>query len=214
MVTMDTIEKNLKRVIQSEQMIKNTYRLTLEGWTKALELYGREPEGHSERIVAMTEAFTEALGLDKQTREDIIQGALLHDIGKMSVPDSILLKPGPLTGDEMEISKEHTILVKELLENIAFSKAAMDIPVYHHEQWDGKGYPEGLSGDQIPLAARIFAIIDNWVSLTTKQVYRPAWSDEKTTSYILEEADKKFDRRLVRPFLNFLTSKSGKNHEA
>ena len=214
MIIMDTIEKNLKHIIQSEQMIKSTYRLTLESWAKALELYGREPEGHSERIIAMTEGFTEALGLDEQTREDIFHGALLHDIGKMGLPDSILLKPEALSAEEMEVSKEHPLLAKDLLENIAFSNAAMNIPIYHHEQWDGKGYPEHLSKNQIPLSARIFAIIDNWVSLTTKQVYRPAWSKEKTKSYILEEANRKFDNSLVHSFLNFLAKNNGENHEA
>ena len=214
MLIMDTIEKNLMHIIQSEQAIKNTYKLTLEGWAKALELYGREPEGHSKRIVAMTETFTESLGLDEQTREDIIQGALLHDIGKMGIPDAILLKPESLTAEEVEINKEHTLLAKDLLEDIAFSSAAMDIPISHHEQWDGKGYPECLFRNQIPMSARIFSIIDNWVSLTSKQVYRPAWSEEKAAAYMLEEVDQKFDGSLVKSFLSFLTSKSRENHES
>ena len=214
MLIMNTIEKNLERIVQSEKMIKNTYRLTLESWAKALELYGREPEGHSERIITMTNAFTEALGLDKQTKEDIFHGALLHDIGKMGVPDSILLKPESLSDEEMAISKEHTLLAKGLLENIAFSTAAMNIPVYHHEQWDGKGYPESLSKEQIPRSARIFALIDNWISLTTDQIYRPAWTEEEATSYILEESDKKFDGSLARSFLGFLSNNKEENNES
>ncbi len=205
MIVMDTIEGNIKKIVESEQAIHDAYTLTLRGWAKALELHGREPEGHSARVLEITSAFADALALSETEKEELIQGALLHDIGKMGIPDSILLKPAPLTKEEMEISRTHAYLAWRLLKVIPFPKTVMHIPLYHHEQWDGKGYPEQRTKEEIPRGARIFSIIDNWVSLTSNQVYRPAWSEDQARRYLKEEANKKFDGEITLAFLDFIT---------
>ncbi len=204
-----TIEKSIETIALSEKLIKESYELTLEGWAKALELSHREPEGHSKRVVTLVTEFADNLGLDKEAKESLRQGALLHDIGKMGVPDSILLKPGPLNEKELEVSKEHTLFAKKILKEITDFESIMDIPVYHHEQWDGQGYPEGLKAENIPYLARIFAVIDNWDSLNRDQAYRAAWKKEKTISYLAEQSGKKFDKKIVDAFLNFVKQQSG-----
>jgi len=205
MIVMNAIEENIKKIVESEQAIRDAYTLTLRGWAKALELYGREPEGHSARVLDITSAFAGALALSETEKEELIQGALLHDIGKMGIPDSILLKPAPLTKEEMEISRTHAYLAWRILKVIPFPKTVMHVPLYHHEQWDGKGYPEQREEDEIPRGARIFSIIDNWVSLTSNQTYRPAWSEDQARAYLKEEANKKFDGEITLAFLDFLT---------
>ncbi len=211
-VVMKTVEANIEQISLSEQLIKESYELTLEGWAKALELSGREPKGHSQRVTTLVTEFADALGLSEDAKASLRQGALLHDIGKMGIPDSIIHKPGPLTEDEIEFSKAHTLFAKKILQDIAYFQSLMDIPVYHHEQWDGKGYPEGLSAEKIPYAARIFAVIDSWDSLTSNQIYRAAWSETRALSYIQEEAGKKFDKKIVDAFLNFLKQDMERTH--
>ncbi len=207
-ISLKTIEENLMRLALSEKVIKESYELTLEGWAKALELSGREPKGHSERVTKLIMEFADDLGLDDETKAQLRHGALLHDIGKMGVSDSILTKPGPLDEYETAQSKEHTLFAKKMLHDIAYLESLTDIPAYHHEQWDGKGYPEGLDAERIPYTARIFSLIDNWVSLTSHQSYRPAWSHEKAFAYIEEQAGKKFDKTITEDFLSFLRKKS------
>jgi len=208
-LVMGTIETNLEQMVRSEQLIKKTYELTLEGWAKALELSGRETPGHSKRIVIMVKEFSDSLRLPEKVKEEIVTGALVHDIGKMGIPDSILLKPGKLSDEEFEVSKQHVSLAQKIFEDVPYIQAAIDILSCHHEQWDGQGYPNHLEGKKIPYSARIFTIVDNWDSLTNRQVYREAWPEEETCDYLREQAGKKFDREIVEAFLNFISKKRG-----
>jgi putative nucleotidyltransferase with HDIG domain len=157
---------NLEQIYEN---LRETYDLTLIGWGKALEYRDRETEGHSQRVVKMTVALAERLGIPEYKMEHIRRGALLHDIGKMAVPDAILLKCDNLSDSEWEVVKMHPIHAKNLLENIPFLRPALDIPYSHHERWDGSGYPEGLSKEDIPFAARIFAVVDVWDALISNR---------------------------------------------
>lgn len=177
------------------------YDATIEGWARALELRDMETEGHSRRVVELTLNLARRMGVGEDQLAHIRQGALLHDIGKMGVPDSILQKSGPLTEDEWEIIHRHPAYAIKWLAPIAYLKSALDIPYCHHEKWDGTGYPRGLKGEQIPLAARIFAVADVWDALRSNRPYRASWSVEKTRAYILEQSGKHFDPKVVEAFL-------------
>jgi PAS domain S-box-containing protein len=180
------------------------YDSTLEGWAKTLELRDRETEGHSQRVVEMTVRLAGSMGLPADQIIHIRRGALLHDIGKMGIPDSILQKPGKLTDDEWEIMRQHTVYAYNSLSGITFLEPALDIPHYHHEQWNGKGYPKGLKGEEIPLAARIFAIVDVWDALRSERPYRKSWSDEKILTHLREQSGKHFDPQVVDAFLKII----------
>lgn len=180
------------------------YETTLEGWAKTLELRDRETEGHSQRVMELTLRLAHKLGVEDDGLVHLQRGAILHDIGKMGVPDSILLKDGPLDNEEWEIMKKHPVFAHEMLSNIPFLKEAVDIPYGHHEKWDGSGYPQGLTGEEIPLSARIFAIVDVWDALRSDRPYRKAWSDKDALKYIYEESGKHFDPNVVRAFLEMI----------
>jgi HD-GYP domain-containing protein (c-di-GMP phosphodiesterase class II) len=184
--------------------LRGTYDLTLSGWGQALELRDRETEGHSQRAVEMTIDLAARLGISKQEVEHIRRGALLHDIGKMAVPDAILLKPGKLTPAEWQVVRMHPQQGIRLLENIPYLQPALAIPRSHHEHWDGSGYPEGLAGEAIPFAARIFAVVDVWDALTSDRPYRKAWSARKARDYIRRQSGKSFDPRVVKEFLDLI----------
>lgn len=177
------------------------YDATIEGWSRALDLRDKETEGHTQRVTEMTERLARAMGLSDAQIVQIHRGALLHDIGKMGIPDSILLKPGPLTDEEWVIMRKHPIYAYEMLSPIAYLHPALDIPYCHHEKWDGTGYPHGLKGEQIPLAARIFAVVDVWDALSSDRPYRPAWPKGDVLAYIHAEAGKHFDSQAVEAFL-------------
>jgi PAS domain S-box-containing protein len=180
------------------------YDTTIEGWAKALEMRDMETEGHSQRVVDMTLAIAVRMGFEGEELVHIRRGALLHDIGKMGIPDSILRKPNPLDVAEWEIMRQHTQLAYDLLSSIEFLQPALAIPYYHHEQWNGGGYPRGLRGEEIPLEARIFAIVDVWDALTNERVYRNALSKEQTIEYIKDNAGLHFDPKVVDVFLKYL----------
>jgi HD-GYP domain-containing protein (c-di-GMP phosphodiesterase class II) len=177
------------------------YDTTLEGWAKALELRDRETEGHTRRVTEMTIRIARLMGISEAELVHVRRGALLHDIGKIAISDTILLKPEPLTNEEWEIMHQHPVYAYQLLSPIAYLRPALDIPYCHHEKWDGTGYPRGLKGEQIPLAARIFAVVDVWDALLSDRPYRPAWSKEKAIEYIKEQAGKHFDPQVVEVFL-------------
>jgi PAS domain S-box-containing protein/putative nucleotidyltransferase with HDIG domain len=177
------------------------YDTTLEGWASALELRDQETEGHARRVTDQAIRLAEAVGLKGADLLHIRRGALLHDIGKMGVPDEILLKPGPLTDEEWVIMRKHPELAYNLLSPITYLRASLDIPYCHHEKWDGSGYPRGLKGEEIPLAARVFAIIDVWDALCSDRPYRKAWSKAKTLKHIREQAGTHFDPQVVDAFL-------------
>jgi putative nucleotidyltransferase with HDIG domain len=180
------------------------YDATLEGWSRALDLRDKETEGHTQRVTEITERLARALGMSDNELVHIRRGALLHDIGKMGIPDNILNKPGPLTGGEWEIMRQHPIHAYDLLSSISFLRPALDIPYCHHEKWDGTGYPRGLKGEEIPLAARIFALVDVWDALRSDRPYRQAWSDEKALEYIRSQSGAHFDPHVVELFLQLI----------
>lgn len=177
------------------------YDVTLEGWSRALDLRDRETEGHTQRVTELTLRLAEAMGVPEPELEHIRRGALLHDIGKMGIPDSILLKPGPLTDDEWAIMKRHPMTAVQLLEPITYLRSALIIPRHHHEKWNGTGYPDGLRGEQIPLAARIFAVADVYDALTSDRPYRAAWPPERARAFIREQSGIHFDPAVVEKFL-------------
>ncbi len=177
------------------------YDTTLEGWSRALDLRDKETEGHTQRVTEMTIRLARTMGIDETGLVHIRRGALLHDIGKMGIPDAILLKPGPLTKDEWEIMRLHPSYAYELLSPIAFLHPALDIPYAHHEKWDGSGYPRRLHGEEIPLAARIFAIVDVYDALRSDRPYRSAWPEEKVIQHLRSLAGTHFDPYVVDAFL-------------
>ncbi|NTV62100.1 MAG: HD domain-containing protein [Oscillochloris sp.] len=181
--------------------VTQAYDATLEGWAHALELRDQETEGHSRRVVQLTIALAKAIGLSEGGMEHIRRGALLHDIGKMGVPDSVLLKPGALDDREWEIMRRHPEYAYKLLSPIAYLQPALDIPYCHHEKWDGTGYPRGLRGEQIPLVARIFAVVDVWDALCSDRPYRRAWTKEQARAYLRSQSGKHFEPRIVEVFL-------------
>jgi PAS domain S-box-containing protein len=184
------------------------YDTTLEGWSRTLELRDIETEGHSQRVTEMTLRLGRTLGMTEEELVHVRRGALLHDIGKMGIPDNILHKPGKLTDEEWEIMYQHPVYAKKLLSHISFLRPAMDIPYCHHEKWDGTGYPQKLKGEQIPLAARIFAVVDVWDALTSDRPYRKAWKKKKAVEYIREQAGKHFDPKVVEAFLEMIGYRS------
>jgi PAS domain S-box-containing protein/putative nucleotidyltransferase with HDIG domain len=177
------------------------YDATIEGWSSALDMRDKETEGHSQRVTEMTVRIAQAMGISEVDLVHVRRGALLHDIGKMGIPDSILNKHDKLTHEEHEIMQKHPLFAFEMLSQIGFLRPAMDIPYCHHEKWDGTGYPRGLKGKQIPLAARIFAVVDVWDALCSNRPYRPAWSKEKARAHINQEAGVHFDPKVVAIFL-------------
>jgi PAS domain S-box-containing protein/putative nucleotidyltransferase with HDIG domain len=177
------------------------YDKTIEGWAKALDLRDHETVGHSDRVTELSETIAREFGIEEREVQFIRWGALLHDIGKMGIPDRILLKPEPLDDEEWEVMKKHPIYAFEMLSSIPFLSRALDIPYCHHEKWDGTGYPRGLKETQIPLAARIFAVTDVWDALTNDRHYRKAWSKRKALSHIKSESGKHFDPDIVEIFL-------------
>ncbi|MEW6001653.1 MAG: HD domain-containing phosphohydrolase, partial [Nitrospirota bacterium] len=177
------------------------YDATIAGWSRALDMRDRETEGHTQRVMEMTLRLAQAVGMSGAELVHVRRGALLHDIGKMSIPDGILIKPGPLTEEEWEIMRKHPVFAYEMLSPVAFLLPALDIPYCHHEKWDGSGYPRGLKGEQIPLAARIFAVVDVWDALRSDRPYRSAWPEEKVREYISEQSGKHFDPKVLELFL-------------
>lgn len=176
------------------------YDETLEGWARALDLRDQNTEDHSMRVMDLTLDLAHSLGVSEHDLIHMRRGALLHDIGKMGIPDAILLKPGPLTEDEWHVMRKHPVFAYDLLSNIPFLRPALDIPFYHHEKWDGSGYPRGLYGKQIPLAARIFSVVDVWDALGSDRPYRKKWTKSKILEYISKESGTRFDPEIVDLF--------------
>jgi len=193
--------ENLQR---SNLELELAYDTTLEGWARALELRDRETEGHTRRVVDMTIRLASALGISQQSLVNVRRGALLHDIGKLGIPDYILLKPASLTEEEWKIMRMHPVYAYQLLSPISYLRPALDIPYSHHERWDGSGYPQGLRGDAIPLAARAFAVIDVWDALLSNRPYSPAWSNAQMQAYLREESGQQFDPHVVEVFFQVL----------
>lgn len=178
------------------------YETTIHGWLRVLEMKDAETEGHSERVTAMTLRLARHMGVEEESLLAVRWGALLHDIGKIGVPDHILQKPGALTPDEWTIMKMHPVFAYEMLLPIPFLHATLSIPYCHHEKWDGTGYPRGLSGEEIPTVARIFSVIDVWDALCSDRPYRLAWSQDRAMEFICAQAGQQFDPEVVRAFVD------------
>jgi putative nucleotidyltransferase with HDIG domain len=182
------------------------YDETIEGWSRAVDLRDQETEGHSKRVTEMTLRMASMMDFKPEELLYIQRGALLHDIGKLGIPDSILLKPGPLTDEEWVIMRKHPQLAHDMLKPILYLSKAIDIPWCHHEKWDGTGYPRGLKGENIPLAARIFSVVDVWDAILSDRPYRKGWSVDKARTYIQEQAGKYFDPHAVDIFLKQISN--------
>jgi len=180
------------------------YDATIAGWSRALDLRDKETEGHSQRVTELTLQLAQRMGMNEIELQYVRRGSLLHDIGKLGVPDHILFKPDKFTEEEWEVMRRHPVYAHEMLLPIDYLRPAIDIPYCHHEKWDGTGYPRGLKGDQIPLAARIFAVVDVWDALRSDRPYRPGWSPEQAHAYIVEQSGKHFDPKVVEVFLELI----------
>ncbi|MEW5910881.1 MAG: HD domain-containing phosphohydrolase, partial [Thermodesulfobacteriota bacterium] len=189
---------------QAEANLAEAYDTTLEGWAKALELRDKETEGHSRRVTELTVIIAKAMGMKEKELMDVRRGAILHDIGKMAIPDEILRKNGSLTEQEREIVNLHPQVAYDLLSKIPYLKKALEIPYSHHEKWDGSGYPQGLKGEEIPLMARVFAVADVWDALRYDRPYRKAWEKDRVIQYLRSESGKHFDPRIVETFFDLL----------
>jgi putative nucleotidyltransferase with HDIG domain len=194
----------LDKLQRSNIELASAYDATIEGWSRALDLRDKETEGHTQRVTLWTEHLAREMKVPEEDILHIRRGALLHDIGKMGIPDNILLKPGPLTKEEWEIMRKHPEYASQLLSPIQFLRPALAIPYSHHERWDGKGYPHGLKGERIPLPARMFTLVDVWDALTSDRPYRAAWAPQKTLEYIETQSGTMFDPAILRVFLRLI----------
>src|SRR5689334_21498016 len=203
-IAIDNVElfDNLQR---SNLDLGLAYDATIEGWSHALDLRDKETEGHSQRVTELTVQLAQAMGTDEADLVNIRRGALLHDIGKMGVPDNILLKPGKLTDEEWEKMCQHPGFAYDMLSDIDYLKPALDIRYCHREKWNGSGYPRALAGGQIPIAARIFAVVDVWDALRSDRPYRQGWTEEKTLEYIQSESGRHFDPQVVDAFMKLIS---------
>lgn len=186
---------------ESHRELEKAYQATLEGWVRALDLRDKETEGHTQRVTILTQRLARSMGIEGDALVHITRGALLHDIGKMAIPDGILLKPGQLTDDERMLIQKHPVYAYEMLSPIAFLIPAIDIPYCHHEKWDGSGYPRGLRGKEIPFAARIFPVVDVWDALTSNRPYRRAMPQYEVRARIKADSGKHFDPVVVDAFM-------------
>jgi len=189
---------------RSNTSLTLAYDATIEGWSRAMDLRDKETEGHTLRVTSLTLDLARAMRVNDAEMIHIRRGALLHDIGKLGIPDHILLKADELTDEEWAIMRKHPTYAYDMLSSIAYLVPALDIPYAHHEKWDGTGYPRGLKGQQIPLAARIFAVVDVWDAITSDRPYRPAWEKGRALEFIRSESGKHFDPQVVDAFLRMV----------
>jgi PAS domain S-box-containing protein len=196
---------DITKLKQAEEELAIAYDTTLEGWAKALELKDKETEGHSRRVTAATVIVAREFGFKENELVDIRRGTILHDIGKMAIPDEILRKNGPLTLKEKRIVEKHPQVAYDLLKDIPHLKNAIDIPYCHHEKWDGSGYPRGLKGEEIPITARIFTIVDVWDALSSDRPYRSAWDKNKIVEYLQGESGRHFDPVIAAKFIELVS---------
>ena len=192
----------------TNRQLNSAYETAVEAWRRALELRDSATENHGSRVAEMTVRLALSLGFGPVDLTHLRFGAQLHDIGKIGVPDSVLLKPGPLDEADKKIMRKHPVYAYEMLNSIPNFEPILDIPYSHHERWDGNGYPRGLRGEQIPLPARIFAVIDVWDALRSDRPYRDAWPEQEVISYIRDESGKHFDPQVVNAFLVMMTSQA------
>lgn len=200
-ITIKRIKEKERQLFEMNKNLNQAYESTVEGWGFALELRDEETEGHTKRVTDLTIKLSKQFGVPEKDIPNIRRGALLHDIGKIAVQDSILMKTGALTEEERKEMEKHPEHALTMLANIDYLKAAIDIPYCHHERWDGTGYPQGLRGEEIPLAARIFAVADVWDALINERRYHQAWSAEKVCDHIKARSGSHFDPKVIKSFL-------------
>jgi len=200
--------KLLESLQQANQDLTLTYDITLEAWVSLLHLHDKETEDHTRRVTDMTVRLAQAMGVDEDSLVHIKRGALLHDIGKVGIPDSILNKNGPLDDSERAEMCQHPCYAFQFLSSIEYLKEALAIPYCHHERWDGTGYPQRLKGEEIPLEARIFAVVDVWDALSSDRVYRKAWDQEQVLDHLRANSGSHFDPQVVTKFLELLAQNS------
>lgn len=198
----------LRQNRQQYFQLSHTYEATLQGWAKALDLRDKETENHTQRVTRVTLRLAKLLHFPAEQLLSLRQGAMLHDIGKLGIPDNILLKPAPLTEAEWVIMKKHPVYAYEWLQPIPYLRPALAIPYCHHERWDGTGYPRGLKGEEIPLSARIFSVVDVWDALSSDRPYRKAWPKGKVFDYLKEHSGTHFDPQIVSLFLQHAPTKA------
>jgi putative nucleotidyltransferase with HDIG domain len=195
------IGRDVRRMDRLNHLLLRGNEQSLRALVSAMDVRHKETRDHSERVMRMTVALARRVGLEGDPLRHVRFGALLHDIGKLALPDAILIKPGPLTPDEMTLMRTHTVLGRDLLMRTAFLRPAVDIPYAHHERWDGTGYPRGLRGEDIPLAARIFSVVDVWDALSFPRVYKSAWPEPEVIDYLRNAAGGQLDPGIVALFL-------------
>ena len=193
-----SLSHNLQRSLVE---LNVAYDATVEAFARALEIREGEPLGHTRQVTLITLNLAKVMGVSLPEQPHIRRGALLHDIGKMGIPETILKKGGEFTPEEWLIIRTHPQLAYDLLFPIVFLHPAIDIPYYHHERWDGSGYPQGLKGEKIPLSARIFAVVDVWDALTSDRPQRKAWPEAQAMNYLIDQAGRQFDPAVVNTFL-------------
>jgi len=186
--------------------LQEAYDKTIEGWVLALDLRDRETEGHTQRVTTMIVKLARKMGYTEEEITHIRRGALLHDMGKMGIPDEILQKPGPLTDDEWVIMRRHPEMAYQMLSQIKYLKDAITIPYYHHERWDGSGYPHKLKGEEIPLQARMFAVVDVWDALSSDRPYRKKMPHQEVVDYLINETGRLFDPQVIEIFIPLITT--------
>jgi HD-GYP domain-containing protein (c-di-GMP phosphodiesterase class II) len=190
-----------ERIIQQSEELTQAYNATLSVWARVLELFDKDTEGHTRRVTDLVVRLTRAMGIPEKQIGNIQRGAILHDLGKLAIPDGILHKAGELTQAERKIMRKHPQHAYEMLSDIPFLHSAIDIPYCHHERWNGTGYPRGLRREEIPLAARIFSVVDVYDALISDRPYHQAWKSESAITYIIHEANRKFDPQVVKVFI-------------
>lgn len=193
--------KDLQR---SNVELTMAYDATIEGWSRALDLRDHDTEGHTQRVTEFTVRLARLAGIAEADLVHVRRGAILHDIGKIAIPDHILHKPGPLTEEEWAIMHQHPRYAYEMLAPVAFIRPALDIPRSHHEKWDGSGYPNGLKEERIPLAARLFAVVDVYDALTSDRPYRQAWPHDRVLEHLRAETGRHFDPRVAALFIGMV----------
>jgi len=201
----NSFNQMITNLSQSRDELLQAYDSALIGWSKALELRDKDTEGHTQRVEDMTIALATKMGFKGEELVNIRRGATLHDIGKMGISDTILHKPGRLTSEEWEKVQLHPLLAYDMLKDISFLVPALDIPRYHHENWDGSGYPYGLKGNEIPLSARIFSVIDTWDALISERPYKPKYPIERSLRLISADSGKKFEPAILKVFFEFMS---------
>lgn len=197
------IKRDFDALTKANNEVIDSYEQTIRGWVDVIDMRHRETLYHTQRVTKVTLELARMMGItDEQELKCIEQGAILHDIGKIGIPDSILIKPDKLDDQEWEIVKTHPVIARQILSKINFLESSIDIPYCHHEKWDGSGYPRGIAQKEIPLSARIFAVVDVWDALSHSRVYKAKWPEKRVLEYLRKQSGQHFDPNVVKAFLD------------